>query len=481
MQSYQLQRNSIAGATTKRIILAPTPQNRKEVPSVEFAEGDVFSLDIVLSTGEGIPKYNGEGNRTTVFRKTDYTFGLKTTAAKTAYSIIKKDFGEFPFSITQFEDETKAKMGMTECQKVGLVEPYHCCYEKEGEDTVHVILTVLLMPNGPLKITGVAWDAELVKSEVELKDESIKELLKLPVRNANKKKCMKEAKNGAEQVPAISAQVYPVGFGRPDRPSLTACLTSDVVAGLSTSLLVAPAVAIIDKSIISSASGRSSMMHSLADGFLSLARNPVRYVGKRSVLAVYAIFAGTYVTNNVVETICLHEHVPPTLPKFLLSSAVNVSICAWKDALYTKWYATVAPKPIPRASYALFALRDTMTISTAFVAPAMVSPMLQSEPFRMPKRTADALCQLSLPCLIQFVSAPIHLVSLDLYNHPNSNLQQRMQVIGKQYWGCATLRVFRTLPGFGVGGVANRQARLSLNDFFGNAFDGISRYQKGRV
>ncbi|KAJ3237085.1 hypothetical protein HDU81_009965 [Chytriomyces hyalinus] len=182
---------------------------------------------------------------------------------------------------------------------------------------------------------------------------------------------MKEAKNGAEQVPAISAPVYPVGFGRPDRPSLTACLTSDVVAGLSTSLLVAPVVAIIDKSIISSASGRSSMMHSLADGFLSLARNPVRYVGKRSVLAVYAIFAGTYVTNNVVETICLHEHVPPTLPKFLLSSAVNVTICAWKDALYTKWYATVAPKPIPRASYALFALRDTMTISTAFVAPAM--------------------------------------------------------------------------------------------------------------
>ncbi|KAJ3248566.1 hypothetical protein HDU78_011419 [Chytriomyces hyalinus] len=282
----------------------------------------------------------------------------------------------------------------------------------------------------------------------------------------------------------MSAPIYaerPVNMAKLDRPSMAICLSSDVIAGLATSLLVSPFVAIIDKSIIASASGRSNMYQSLGEGFMTLARNPVQYIGKRSVLAVYAIFAGTYVTNNVVETICINEHVNPLLPKFFLGSAANVTICAWKDAMYTKWYATVAPRPIPRMSYALFALRDTMTVSTAFIAPPLVSPLIQAEPLRVPKRTADALCQVALPCLVQFVSAPIHLVSLDLYNHPNSSAAQRMQVIRTNYWGCSMLRVFRTVPGFGVGGVANRQARISLTEFLGKSAAAFKQMQKGSL
>ncbi|KAI8620822.1 peptidase M24, structural domain-containing protein [Chytriomyces sp. MP71] len=187
MMSYQLKRNAVGGTGAKHIILDPTPEQRKNTPTKEFEEGDVFSLDIVLSTGEGIPK-SLETHRTTVFRKTDLVYGLKTTSARAAYSTIKKEFGEFPFSISQFEDETKAKMGMTEIQKTGLAEPYAVCYSREDEETVHIILTVLLMANGPLKITGQAWDPEVVKSDVELKDDGIKELLKLPVRASGKKK-----------------------------------------------------------------------------------------------------------------------------------------------------------------------------------------------------------------------------------------------------------------------------------------------------
>ncbi|KAJ3135394.1 Proliferation-associated protein 2G4 [Physocladia obscura] len=191
MMSYQLLRNNVnSGSNLKRILLAPTDGQRKETKSVEFEEGDVFALDILLSTGEGVAKYN-DTKRTTVFKKTERVFGLKTSSARATFSEIKKNFGDFPFAISNFEDETKAKLGLIEIEKQGLVEPFRVCYEKEGEDTVHIVLTVLLMPNGPLKITGPAWDSELVKSDIELKDEAIKDLLKQAVRKSNKKKSNK--------------------------------------------------------------------------------------------------------------------------------------------------------------------------------------------------------------------------------------------------------------------------------------------------
>ncbi|KAJ3237082.1 hypothetical protein HDU81_009962 [Chytriomyces hyalinus] len=271
----------------------------------------------------------------------------------------------------------------------------------------------------------------------------------------------------------VGSTVLPAQDAAPaaSRPPLVVCIASDVIAGLSTALLVAPIVAIIDKSIISNSSGRSRMMDGLSDGFGTLFRHPIRYLSKPSFIAVYCVFAGTYVTNNTVETVCIHNHVAPTMPKFLIGSTVNVTLCAWKDALFAKWFATVAAKPMPRASYALFAIRDTLTVTTSFVAPSIVSPMLQDEPFRIQKRTADGICQLTLPCLVQFASAPLHLWSLDLYNNPKSTAMQRVQLIRGTYWACSLGRVFRTLPGFGLGGVANRHTRIRLNEFLWDKWD----------
>ncbi|KAJ3394472.1 hypothetical protein HDU84_008468, partial [Entophlyctis sp. JEL0112] len=187
MMSYQLLRNNVnEGTDLKRILLAPSEGQKKENKSVEFEEGDVFALDILLSTGEGVAKYS-DSTRTSVFKRTERVFNLKTQSARATLSEIKKSFGQFPFAISNFEDETKAKVGLIEIEKQSLVTPFRVCCEKEGEDTVHIVLTVLLMPNGPLKITGVQWDSNLVKSEVQLKDEEIKRLLEQPVRKTNKK------------------------------------------------------------------------------------------------------------------------------------------------------------------------------------------------------------------------------------------------------------------------------------------------------
>ncbi|KAI8613630.1 hypothetical protein BC830DRAFT_1131361 [Chytriomyces sp. MP71] len=253
----------------------------------------------------------------------------------------------------------------------------------------------------------------------------------------------------------------PQPAGRP-YSSLAVSLTADILAGLGTSLVVSPLVTIIDTSLTLNASGKDSLIHALGTGIVSIVRKPGHFLSRPSFLAVYAVFSGTYVTNNVVDTVCTHNHVNPVQPKFFIGSAANVSLNLYKDMLFTKWFAPVAPKPLPRASYALFALRDTMTITTAFVMPPFASPLLQQEPLRLSKPRADFLAQLTLPCLVQLVSAPIHLTSLDLYNNPQHTVRQRLELIGRNYIPCSFGRVLRTIPGFGVGGVLNRWGRLEL-------------------
>ncbi|KAJ3195765.1 Proliferation-associated protein 2G4 [Irineochytrium annulatum] len=184
MLSAQLKRNDIDG--TKQIILNPTDAQRKAVPVSTFAEGEVYTLDMVISTGEG--KARPQDTRPSIFKRKDKTMGLKTTSARTALSIIKKDFGLYPFAYRQFADEKTARMGMIECVKYDMVTPLEILYEKEGAEIAHLQVTVLLLPTGPLKITAGAWDAEVIKSELAVKDEAIKELLTQPVRNKKKKK-----------------------------------------------------------------------------------------------------------------------------------------------------------------------------------------------------------------------------------------------------------------------------------------------------
>merc|ERR1712071_389676 len=59
----------------------------------------------------------------------------------------------------------KARMGVVECVAHKLLEPFHVLYEKPSEMVAQFKFTVLLMPNGPQKITGIAFDPSTCQSE----------------------------------------------------------------------------------------------------------------------------------------------------------------------------------------------------------------------------------------------------------------------------------------------------------------------------
>jgi hypothetical protein len=73
------------------------------VAEYEFVAGDVFGLDIFVSSGEGKPK---EGDyRTTVFkRELDAQYNLKLKSARSFFAEVNKKYPTLPFSISSFED-----------------------------------------------------------------------------------------------------------------------------------------------------------------------------------------------------------------------------------------------------------------------------------------------------------------------------------------------------------------------------------------
>ncbi|XP_046581012.1 proliferation-associated protein 2G4-like [Haliotis rubra] len=202
MLSHQLKRHVIDGE--KAFIQNPTEAQRKEHEKCEFEVYEVYAIDVLISTGEG--KGRESDTRTTVYKKKDIVYQLKMKASRQFLSETDKKFGLMPFTLRLFEDEKKAKMGIVECVKHDLMQPFSVLYEREGECVAQFKFTVILMPNGPLKITGLPLDADAYETEHSIEDEELKTLLAASAsRKSAKRKKKKVEKAIAENMDAPPA------------------------------------------------------------------------------------------------------------------------------------------------------------------------------------------------------------------------------------------------------------------------------------
>lgn len=193
MLSHQLKRNIIDGE--KAIIQNPNEQQRKDHAKCEFAVHDVFAVDILISTGDG--KTKEKDTRTTVYKRTENNYQLKMKASRAFYSEVCNKFTTMPFTLRAFEDEKKAKMGVVECYKHQLLEPFNVLWEKEGEYVAQFKFTLLIMPNGPIRITQGPFDPEVIQSEYSIKDQEIKDILATSASRKTQKKKKKKASTKA--------------------------------------------------------------------------------------------------------------------------------------------------------------------------------------------------------------------------------------------------------------------------------------------
>lgn len=194
MLSHQLQQNIIDGEKT--IIQNPTEAQRKDHKKVEFELHEVYGVDVLITTGDG--KAKESELRTTVYKKTDVQYALKMKASRAFFSEINNKFTMMPFTLRAFEDEKKARLGVGECVNHELLVPYPVLLSKEDDFVAQFKYTLLLMPNGPLRITHGSWDPEFLQSEYSIKDEELKKILASQVSKKTQKKKKKKAQQQAQ-------------------------------------------------------------------------------------------------------------------------------------------------------------------------------------------------------------------------------------------------------------------------------------------
>jgi hypothetical protein len=190
----------------------------------------------------------------------------------------------------------------------------------------------------------------------------------------------------------------------------------------------------VDRSIVEKAANGASFSSCLMRSLRPVITRPHRFIFSKPFLLIFTLYFSTYATANTVDT--FHSTTSaktasavssgPT--KFVATSAVNMSLCVYKDSCFARMFGAPSASPaatIPRLTYALFAVRDSLTIFASFNLPSIIAPKLADLPPEVKSRFLRMLstessrtntAQFLAPAAIQLVSTPIHLLGLDLYN-----------------------------------------------------------------
>lgn len=200
MLSHQLKQGQIDGEKT--IIQNPSDSQKKEHEKFTFETYEVYAMDVLVSSGDGVGRE--QDTRVTIYKKTDENYQLKLKASRAFFGEVQKKYSTLPFNLRFFENESQARLGINECVKHKLIEPFQVLYEKPSEVVAQFKFTVLIMPNGPHRITGLPFESDNYKSTLSVTDPELKALL---LSSANPKTAKKTAKKKEEkeggEVPAL--------------------------------------------------------------------------------------------------------------------------------------------------------------------------------------------------------------------------------------------------------------------------------------
>eukprot|EP00406_Dinophysis_acuminata_P074245 CAMPEP_0179246454 /NCGR_PEP_ID=MMETSP0797-20121207/19102_1 /TAXON_ID=47934 /ORGANISM="Dinophysis acuminata, Strain DAEP01" /LENGTH=383 /DNA_ID=CAMNT_0020954043 /DNA_START=127 /DNA_END=1278 /DNA_ORIENTATION=+ len=191
--SHQLKKHVIDGSRV--IISAETPDEK--VDEFEFEMNEVYCIDIVMSTGEGKGKET-ELRNTVYKRAVETNYSLKTQKARQFISEVNRRFPALPFTLRAIEDEQVARVGVSEANRHELLDVYPVLKEKEKVVVAQFKFTVLLLPGGTKKVTGIALDEGKVASALSVQDEDLKKLL-ASSSNPKKNKKKKEKKDAPKE------------------------------------------------------------------------------------------------------------------------------------------------------------------------------------------------------------------------------------------------------------------------------------------
>jgi len=74
--------------------------------------------------------------KVSIYKKSEENYMLKLKASRALLAEVKTKYGNMPFNIRSFEEETKARMGVVECVSHKMIEPFQVLYEKPCKSSI---------------------------------------------------------------------------------------------------------------------------------------------------------------------------------------------------------------------------------------------------------------------------------------------------------------------------------------------------------
>lgn len=230
----------------------------------------------------------------------------------------------------------------------------------------------------------------------------------------------------------------------------------EVAAAFLSSAAIAPVMTIIDTAIIKSQFEKISLSKAISETIKDFGNNLAKTRVPLQIMT--GVYFSTYATANLTELTCRSMDIDYKIPTVTLTSIVNVAAIAYKDREYAKLFER-SSVTFPFRSYALFALRDALTITSSFVIKKDVIQYLDRQFPAIPHNTNDLIASFLIPAAFQLLSTPIHILSLDLYSRPYASTYERLSLIRQTYRTVCGGRILRIIPAFGVGGFINDMIR----------------------
>ncbi len=228
----------------------------------------------------------------------------------------------------------------------------------------------------------------------------------------------------------------------------------ELFAGVTSSLIISPIMTLIDISIIKSQLHKQTLSKSITENITFYSANKRSFL--KPLLTMNTVYISTYCTANLTELFCKKQGIDYKLPTLLATSAVNIFTIMFKDSTYSKLIKKQQATKFPLKSNMLFAVRDMSTIMTCFIWKKDVVHYMDKY---MDHNKSEVLASIFMPSLIQVFSTPLHILAIDIYEHPEHRLKERLKRIPSIYRSVLLGRVIRAVPAFGVGGFINDMLR----------------------
>eukprot|EP01096_Ripella_sp_DP13-Kostka_P017024 TRINITY_DN856_c0_g1_i1.p1 TRINITY_DN856_c0_g1~~TRINITY_DN856_c0_g1_i1.p1 ORF type:complete len:390 (+),score=228.09 TRINITY_DN856_c0_g1_i1:73-1242(+) len=156
-------------------VIVSVPTSDLVAPEFSFEAGQVFTIDILMSTGSGKVKLSDE--KPTIFKKVvDATYKPKVQASRTMLQDVNRKYPTFPFSLRSFDGEGKAKLGIIELLKHDVIQPFPIVLEKDnGEQVAQFKFTVLIREKVTEKLA--VYNLPYVSSAISITDPALNAII----------------------------------------------------------------------------------------------------------------------------------------------------------------------------------------------------------------------------------------------------------------------------------------------------------------